>query len=125
MVFMDIPLPSIEERQPKSNIKEAEKICEIVKTLVVLSERNCVPFSPAKQIGIIVPFRRQITIVRRQLECEGIEDAQDILIDTVERFQGSQRDVIIYATTITQPYELDILSNIVVVDGNIDRKSVV
>lgn len=123
MVFMDIPLPSIEERQPKSNIKEAEKICEIVKTLVVLSERNCVPFSPAKQIGIIVPFRRQITIVRRQLECEGIEDAQDILIDTVERFQGSQRDVIIYATTITQPYELDILSNIVVVDGNIvDRK---
>ncbi len=123
MIFMDIPLPAIDERQPKSNIKEAEKICEIVNALIDLSEKNGVSFFPAKQIGIIVPFRRQIAIVRRRLECAGIECVQDMLIDTVERFQGSQRDVIIYATTITQPYELDILSNIVVVDGSIvDRK---
>ncbi|MCM1313156.1 MAG: DNA2/NAM7 family helicase [Bacteroides sp.] len=123
VVFIDIPLPDVEDRQPKSNMKEAEKVCEIVKTLISLSKKNGVAFCPSKQIGVIVPFRRQIAIVRRLLECEGIESAKEMLIDTVERFQGSQRDVIIYATTITQPYELDILSNMVVVDGElIDRK---
>ncbi len=123
VAFIDIPLPEVEERQPKANMKEAEKIVEIVSILVNLSEKNGIDFVPSEQIGIIVPFRRQITIVRRQLELKGIECARDMLIDTVERFQGSQRDVIIYATTITQPYELGILSNVVVLDGSIvDRK---
>ena len=46
-----------------------------------------------------------------------------MLIDTVERYQGSQKDIIIYGTTITRPYELEILSNLVEVEGKtIDRK---
>ncbi|MBO7103639.1 MAG: hypothetical protein J6W02_08135, partial [Bacteroidaceae bacterium] len=49
--------------------------------------------------------------------------ANSILIDTVERYQGSQKDIIIYGTTITRTYELDILSNLVEVEGKlIDRK---
>ena len=49
--------------------------------------------------------------------------AQDLVIDTVERYQGSQRDIIIYGTTITQRYELDILSNLTVTpSGVVDRK---
>ena len=47
----------------------------------------------------------------------------EITIDTVERYQGSQRDIIIYSTTISQRYQLDILS-VPVRDGElwIDRK---
>ena len=41
----------------------------------------------------------------------------------MERYQGSQRDVIIYGTTITQSYELDMLSNIVTIaSADVDRK---
>jgi superfamily I DNA and/or RNA helicase len=48
----------------------------------------------------------------------------DISIDTVERYQGSQRDVIIYSFTVQQPYQLDFLTaNCFEEDGKtIDRK---
>jgi superfamily I DNA and/or RNA helicase len=47
-----------------------------------------------------------------------------MLIDTVERYQGSQRDIIIYATTVSRPYELDLLSTLVRADDGtqVDRK---
>jgi superfamily I DNA and/or RNA helicase len=48
----------------------------------------------------------------------------DISIDTVERYQGSQRDVIIYAFGVQDQAGLDFLtSNCFVEDGHtIDRK---
>ena len=54
----------------------------------------------------------------------GIPQLLDISIDTVERYQGSQRDVIIYSFTIRRPYQLDFLTaNCFVEDGHtIDRK---
>ncbi|MBR7086991.1 MAG: hypothetical protein IKI47_05565, partial [Prevotella sp.] len=47
-----------------------------------------------------------------------------VSIDTVERYQGSQRDVIIYSTTVTHRYQLDFLcANTFEEDGLvIDRK---
>ena len=45
------------------------------------------------------------------------------MIDTVERYQGSQRDVILFGTTITSASQLDILSSLVELnDCIIDRK---
>ena len=113
----------MEERQPKMNTKEAEVIADIVCKLLSLHHKNNIPFSLSENIGIIVPFRRQIATVRHALEKAGISEANSILIDTVERYQGSQKDIIIYGTTITRTYELDILSNLVEVEGKlIDRK---
>jgi superfamily I DNA and/or RNA helicase len=49
--------------------------------------------------------------------------AAELVIDTVERYQGSQRDIIIYGTTITRLYELEILSNLTETSsGIVDRK---
>lgn len=123
--FIDIPLPPVTERQPKLNQYEADAITDIVEKLIELHAKNGIEFDPITQIGIIVPFRRQIAAVRTALSSVTSlgEQVNDMMIDTVERYQGSQRDIIIYGTTITRPYELDILSNIVCLgDILVDRK---
>jgi len=80
-------------------------------------------FQAAAHIGIIVPFRRQIATIRQAMARCHIDDAWTIMIDTVERYQGSQKDFIIYGTTISRPYEMDTLSNVADIDGNgVDRK---
>lgn len=121
--FIDVPAPLLEDRQPKANVLEARMMARLVQAILTLCGKNGVPFNPSEQLGIIVPFRRQIAMVRAEMEKVLPEVAQTIVIDTVERYQGSQRDIIIYGTTISQRYELDILSNLVpTATGNVDRK---
>ena len=53
----------------------------------------------------------------------GIPVLNRILVDTVERFQGSERDVIIYSCCINSYYQLKFVSNLTEEDGVlIDRK---
>lgn len=115
-------LPSVGDSS-KSNKREAETVARLVHTLCQLHSRSGIPFSPCKQIGIIVPFRAQIAMIRKALAERHIPDTADITIDTVERYQGSQRDIIIFSTTVSRPYQLSILSEPVMTDGReIDRK---
>ena len=81
-------------------------------------------FDAMKTVGVIVPYRNQIAMIRREIAQLGIPQLLDISIDTVERYQGSQRDVIIYSFTIRHPYQLDFLcANCFDEDGKtIDRK---
>lgn len=107
----------------KSNKREAETVAHLVHTLCQLHSRSGIPFSPCKQIGIIVPFRAQIAMIRKALAERHIPNTADITIDTVERYQGSQRDIIIFSTTVSRPYQLPILSEPVMTDGQeLDRK---
>ena len=107
----------------KSNKREAETVAHLVHTLCQLHSRSSIPFSPCKQIGIIVPFRAQIAMIRKALAERHIPNTADITIDTVERYQGSQRDIIIFSTTVSRPYQLPILSEPVMTDGReLDRK---
>ena len=121
--FINVPRPSMEDRMPKANRMEAMMIAQLVKAIVHLHRKNGMAFVPASQLGIIVPFRRQISLVRSEIEKLLPEVAHAVVIDTVERYQGSQRDIIIYGTTITQRYELDVLSNLAETSsGPVDRK---
>lgn len=71
-------------------------------------------------IGIITPFRTQINAIRTALSPMLREL---ITVDTVERYQGSERDVIIYSAAVTSPADLDALSSVTTtVFGSIDRK---
>ena len=81
-------------------------------------------FNAQKTVGVIVPYRNQIAMVRKGIEKLGIPELERISIDTVERYQGSQRDVIIYSFTIQNIWQLDFLTgNSFVEDGHIiDRK---
>ena len=73
---------------------------------------------------MIIPYRNQIAMIRKEIDKLGIEALQKISIDTVERYQGSQREVIIYSFTIQHQYQMSFLtSNTFVEDGVvIDRK---
>lgn len=104
----------------KSNTNEAIIIADLIQKII--KYRN--NFNPSKSIGIIVPYRNQITVIRNEIEKLGIHDLENITIDTVERYQGSQRDIIIYSFTVQNLFQLNFLvSNCFVEDDKIiDRK---
>lgn len=68
-------------------------------------------FDATKTVGVIVPYRNQIAMIRKEIERLGVSSLEKISIDTIERYQGSQREVIIYSFTIRYHYQLDFLTN--------------
>lgn len=107
----DAPLPAA-TTSDKVNPIEARIIAQLITDI---SHR-----SPNDTIGAIVPYRNQIAAIRNLLP----HQLRHITIDTVERYQGSQRDHIIYGFTIQKRYQLAFLTNNVIEDGanTIDRK---
>ena len=92
----------------KANPAEARIVADMLRRI----HRFCADkFSPQKTVGVIVPYRNQIAMIRQEIDRLGIPDLQAIDIDTVERYQGSQRDVIIYSFTVSRPYQLDFLTS--------------
>lgn len=107
----------------KINQPEAQTIASIVQCFYDLHQQAGQPWTPDSAIGIIVPFRGQIAQIRQELARLDIPQYESITIDTVERYQGSQRDIILFSTVVSQPYQVSILSAPVVTDGSpIDRK---
>ena len=105
----------------KVNTEEARIITDLLRRLYRQLGKN---FDPQKSVGIIVPYRNQIAMIRKEIEKLGIPELEEISIDTVERYQGSQRDIILYSFTIQSRYQLDFLTaNTFYEDGQpIDRK---
>ena len=105
----------------KVNTEEARIITDLLRRLYRQLGNN---FDPQKAVGVIVPYRNQIAMIRKEIEKLGIPELEEISIDTVERYQGSQRDIILYSFTIQSRYQLDFLTaNTFYEDGQpIDRK---
>lgn len=63
-------------------------------------------------------------MIRKEISLTGIPELSEISIDTVERYQGSQRDVIIYSFTIQNLSQLNFLTANTFQEGEftIDRK---
>ena len=91
----------------KVNTEEARIITDLLRRLYRQLGNN---FDPQKSVGVIVPYRNQIAMIRKEIEKLGIPELEEISIDTVERYQGSQCDIILYSFTIQSRYQLDFLT---------------
>lgn len=105
----------------KKNDSEARLVITIVQEIQKLFISNSKKFDNSKTIGIIAPFRNQIALIKQKLEEANIPNYDKITVDTVERYQGSQRDIIIISFAINNPYQLNGIVN-TNDDGTVDRK---
>ena len=105
----------------KANREEARIVAQV---LARIHRYYGEQFVPNKTVGVIVPYRNQIAMIRKELEALNLPLLREVSIDTVERYQGSQRDVIVYSFTIHSLYQLDFLTANSFVEDNhiIDRK---
>jgi len=90
-----IHVPGIDERVEKSrcNRVESDVVVELVKTLLYCG------INP-KNIGVISPYRAQRSLIREKVQM--ISNLNELEIDTIDAFQGREKDVIIFSVTATR-----------------------
>ena len=96
------------ELSDKVNASEARIVADLLRRIHRFYSKK---FDPDKTVGVIVPYRNQIGMIRKEIEALHIPELESVSIDTVERYQGSQRDVIVYSFTIQRRYQLDFLTS--------------
>ena len=118
---MFIPVQPEDATGSRSNRAEARVVADLLRRIHRFYGDR---FSADKTVGVIVPYRNQIAAISAEISMLGIPELQDVSIDTVERYQGSQRDVIIYSFTISRIYQLDFLTSNTFMEEEqpIDRK---
>ncbi len=104
---------------PKTNLIEAKMVGETIDAFRQLYEANEIPFLP-ENIGVITPFRAQIAQIRHLLESYG-KGYERCTIDTVERYQGGARDIIIISFCLNMTHQLDSVVSLSD-DESVDRK---
>ena len=91
---------NVEDKGEQVSEKEAAAIVEVICGFI---ERKI----PAKNIGVLTPFRAQAATIRRQLRMQKQrlteEDLEVLAVDTVDKMQGQEREVIFYSFTSGNP----------------------
>lgn len=90
----------LDHQQPgQRSPEEAAAAADLVDDLV---RRHGVP--PA-EIAVIAPFRAQVRLLRSAIQHKELPGAEALCIDTVERVQGQEREVVIVSLTAGDPRE--------------------
>jgi DNA replication ATP-dependent helicase Dna2 len=104
----------IQRNLNKVNDFEASIAMKFVKTIKrVYADK----FDPERTLGIITPFRAQIANIKTRNQNS---ELNDITIDTVERFQGSEREIIIISFAVKNERQLSFMQSLD--DNGVDRK---
>lgn len=116
MVFL--PISSEGKPMAKSHPDEAELAVRIAQYI-----RECYAdnFNPEKHLGIITPWRGQIAEIKRLLLQHPDNSLHGVAVDTVERYQGSQRSCIILSLAVCVPSQVRLLAADAS-SGQLDRK---
>lgn len=121
MIFIPSRLCRRPDVSDKVNTCEAAIVAGLLRRIRLMTAER---FDARKTVGVIVPYRNQIAVIRKEIEKTGMAELEEVSVDTVERYQGSQRDVIIYSFTVQSRWQLEFLTaSCVTEDGRvIDRK---
>ncbi len=111
-LFLDSKEPE-EYIMSKSSFKEADLIYQILQKYEEL-----LPGINWNKVGIITPFKAQIAAIRQRLSSNEVFNT--VKIDTVERYQGGAKDIIIISLAVNSISSLRLISNLN--DNSIDRK---
>ena len=71
---------------------------EVIKKVKLLYKEN-----PNLEIGIVTPYRAQVSLIEQKLDNAGL--LENILCSTVDKFQGDERDIMIFSPTISKGSE--------------------
>lgn len=121
MIFLPSRLCRRPDVSDKVNTDEAAIVADVLRRVRLMMGSA---FTPEKSVGVIVPYRNQIAVIRKEVERFGMPELESVSIDTVERYQGSQRDVIVYSFTVQNAWQLEFLAGSCFTDSGrvIDRK---
>ncbi|MFN4253428.1 MAG: DEAD/DEAH box helicase [Saprospiraceae bacterium] len=118
VVFLPVPAETSVLPNQKSSRPEAAQVAQLVVFFKKLWAANGRDWRPST-LGIITPWRAQIAQIRQSL-AELDLDPDELTIDTVERYQGGARDIILISTCANSPAQL---SNLVSRSAEgVDRK---
>lgn len=103
----------------KTNIHEAQQVVRIIELCIKDLVHKSQPLT-RETIGVITPYRAQIALVKSLLY-PAIGDMADLItVDTVERYQGGARDIILFSVCSNNERQFDRMVNMD--DDGIDRK---
>jgi DNA replication ATP-dependent helicase Dna2 len=102
----------------KTNAHEARLIGDLVHAFEQIYEKNDKKMHPLS-IGVITPYRAQIAQIQAELQRRNF-DVSKITIDTVERYQGGARDVILLSLCTNEASQLSSLVSLS--EEGVDRK---
>lgn len=114
-----INAPEDEDLNWKTNKYEAAFCLQIIKKILMLYEVNGKSFH-GDSIGIITPYRAQIALIHKYLEELPKDITHKITVDTVERYQGGARDIIIISFCVNRLSQLQSLISLS--QEGVDRK---
>lgn len=110
--------PDLTQADPKVNGHEAQLMVELIQAFTRLYAATDRPIAPG-DIGIITPYRAQIAHIRRQLHRAGLP-AENYQVDTVERYQGGAKRIVLISLCTNEYSQIQMLSQIS--EEGVDRK---
>ncbi len=105
------------ESKPEFNFTNCHY--EEAKLISVILRNLNLPENPAEYLGIITPFRSQIGLIGNEIR--KIPGSEQITVDTVERFQGAERNLIIFSFGLNKNSDPESITA-VNSNGKVDRK---
>jgi DNA replication ATP-dependent helicase Dna2 len=90
VVFVDVPSALDREQGGKVSRAQARVVGRLVQALLELG-------MPGEEIGVIAPYRAQVAAIRQRLDRLAHAGELPVVVDTVDRFQGGERRVVVYS----------------------------
>ncbi len=99
-------IPSAYDPTLKMNRDEADKVVSILQWI---KKSIGAAFDPVEDVGVITPWRTQIACIREKLS--GDEQLRNVQVDTIERYQGSEKKIIIVSMAVSHTRQLSMIES--------------